>query len=573
MKRSVAAYWALLLIPTCVIVGVAFTLLSHEQDRINQAAVAAHRDRASAMAEAIHLTVEAVEENLTRALLSIKQEKLEETLMSWEESNPLIRNVFIWKKDLGLLYPSSTTGFNTEESRFKGRYSTLFSGNVKWEEPSGNGMTETAIRRPEERGSPLRGVGDNRYRGRDKQGERQQLVELSKAVHVASVAREEKEAEPGMTGNFKEKSGWIPWFAENRLFLLGWVAAREDGPVYGVELELMTLISRLIIALPDMSVAGTAYALVDGSGQLLHQTGNFHVDVHEKPDFSLAVSSLLPHWQIHCYQSEDAIKGGKGFYVVSIMVLFIFVAAIITGGILLTRQAQRDRKDAMEKTSFVSSVSHELKTPLTSIRMYAELLQAGRITTPERVNDYLEVIVGESRRLTRLVNNVLDFSRLEQHKKKYHLELLNFDDLVMEVVAGQSLRLKDAGIEPKITFSNRPLQVLADRDGLEQVLLNILDNAMKYAAEGGFLSISLSESCSGIEAWICDRGPGIPRKHRKKIFEKFHRVDSSLTAQQPGSGLGLSIAGRIMQDLGGDLEYLPADDKGSCFVIRMNYHE
>ncbi len=114
--------------------------------------------------------------------------------------------------------------------------------------------------------------------------------------------------------------------------------------------------------------------------------------------------------------------------------------------------------------------------------------------------------------------------------------------------------------------------VETDRDALEQVLLNLLDNAIKYASEGKELSITLKVSKEYCELQFADKGPGVPSAHRDNIFKKFHRVDDSLTAGKPGSGLGLSIARRLLRDLGGDLLYKPRGGGGSCFVVLIPFH-
>jgi signal transduction histidine kinase len=199
--------------------------------------------------------------------------------------------------------------------------------------------------------------------------------------------------------------------------------------------------------------------------------------------------------------------------------------------------------------------------------MYAELLAEGRIKNPEKKKHYLEVIVAESQRLTRLVNNVLHFSRLEQGRKKYHIDEIDAVKFLLEILEAHKLRFQEAGLELKLDVPDNAIVVRTDRDAMEQVVLNLMDNALKYAAEGKELLIRL-EVCNGFcELQLMDRGPGVPSTHRAKIFEKFQRMDDSLTTPKPGSGLGLSIARRLMRDLGGDLIYRSRKEGGSCFVV------
>jgi signal transduction histidine kinase len=362
---------------------------------------------------------------------------------------------------------------------------------------------------------------------------------------------------------------------ENRLYILGWARTAPNGPVYGVELELMTLLSRLITGFPAGETDGVVYALKDDSGRILHQIGKSQIDRQTVPESIVSLAPELPHWQLAVYPSQKAasVLSGQGFLVLSGLLLIIFLAAIIFGGAMLTWQAHRNLKDALEKTSFVSNVSHELKTPLTSIRMYAELLFAGRITDPDKQRHYLRVIVSETRRLTRLVNNVLDFSRLEQGRKKYHSEALNLTDYIREIVSAQALPVREAGMRLETVLPDTDIVVMADRDAIDQVMVNLIDNAVKYAGGGGELKISLGTEADRALIEVTDRGPGVPDGHRERIFEQFHRVDDTLTARQQGTGLGLSIARRILRDLGGDIIYRAGEDGGSCFVASLPIYD
>ena len=220
--------------------------------------------------------------------------------------------------------------------------------------------------------------------------------------------------------------------------------------------------------------------------------------------------------------------------------------------------------DAARKTGFVSNVSHELKTPLTTIRMYAEMLGEGRIKEEEKRQKYLAVIIEQSQRLTRLVNNVLDFSRLEQQRKKYNLETLDIVAETLMILEEQKPRLEQVDMILEVDLPGSLMVHEMDRDVLQQVLLNLVDNAIKYAAAGGDLTVTYR--LPG-ELLVCDRGAGIPRGQRERIFQSFQRLDDSLTTQQAGCGLGLNIARQLLRDLGGDLFYESRPAGGACFVI------
>jgi signal transduction histidine kinase len=289
---------------------------------------------------------------------------------------------------------------------------------------------------------------------------------------------------------------------------------------------------------------------------------------NRKPLVTLRVPEM-PGWALDVYYNSSA-NFASSFMLVSTVLLATLVVFVVVGGTLLMREARREAFDAARKTTFVSNVSHELKTPLTTIRMYAELLGEGRVRDPGKQRNYLSTIIGESQRLTRLVNNVLDFSRLEQGHKKYSSDNLALADVVEGVIAAQRPRLEEAGFACELQLApDTEIQVRADRDALEQVLLNLLDNALKYAAEGRWLGVRLSHNDEQAILTVSDHGAGVPPQHRERIFEMFHRVDDAITAKQPGTGLGLSIARRLLRDQGGDLRYEPNKPCGASFVATI----
>lgn len=561
-KRIILIYVCLLIVPAVVIGGWALKLLSHEKDRLKAQAVTALTRQAQNLAETLELTVADVEEALSRSLLDVDSTQLEDTLKRWQDENPLVRNVFVWR-DNRLVYPVEGLGSTPEERRFASRYEALFSGRMDFGFGQDVSRDEWA-------------VSEAAAKTSDNSPARQAVSARKDLVNLARIEDKGKaEAVPELPGAgtkpvFVPKSGWIPWFAENRLFILGYARKLPKGPVYGLELELMTLLSRMITQVPAVREPGAAFGLVAGDGELVHQAGGFPIDVKKQPDISVPLSGLLPHYRVNVYFSDRGVAGDEGYITLSVLLVLLFSLSMVLGGILLIRDIRRNMKDAMEKTSFVSSVSHELKTPLTSIRMYAELLAEGRVKEKEKVGRYLSVIVTESQRLTRLVNNVLDFGRLEQGKKTYHPMMFDLVAFIRTLFEAHNIRLAQAGLVLDLRIPEGPFTVRTDRDALEQVVLNLLDNAVKYASEGKYLGFFLEASIEGgVDLIMADRGPGIPVAHRELIFEKFHRVDNSLTADKAGSGLGLSIARRILRDLGGDLVYEPGKDGGSRFTARI----
>ncbi len=561
-KRSIFFFWALFLVPTLVIAGMAFVLLKNEQERLHLSALHVLSQQAGSVCDTIHLTVEAVQENLEQSLLEIDPSMLRNELLQWELSNPLVRNVFIFyprnSAEEKLVYPVKGLAATPEERRFTARYQALFSGRIKFETP---GISEKHALGEKKTVSP-----------------RKKLVALSRqSLQDKMTAR--KDMIPDRSGQkYIGKKGWFPWFSENHLFLLGWVQAYENGPVYGVELELMTLLSRLVADFPVLPDKETTLVLLDGNANIMHQSGRT-IDLAggdpavEKPVVTIPVSSLLPHWRLAVYTKGKGLNTHRQFFYLSVMLLGIFIAAIVSGGILLTRLTLIKIKDNQQKTSFISSVSHELKTPLTSIRMVAELLLSKRVNDPEKRQTYLSVIVSESQRLTRLINNVLDFGRLEQGRKTYHLSPVDVADLLNQIISAHTLRINEHRLEIITDIAKDDFMIHTDPDAVEQVVLNLIDNAVKYAGKGEYIRFVLRRKQDQVELKICDDGPGIPTAQQELIFNRFYRIDDSLTADQPGSGLGLSIARQILRDLGGDLIVESNGKHGSCFIVRLTGRE
>lgn len=628
-RRTILLFWALFLVPTLIVTALAFQLLSHEQDRLNRTAMETLFRQAESVADTIHLTLQAVRDNMGRSLLQLSPDHRLQTLQSWEATNPLIRNLFVKPRDKQPTYPVPGMASTAEERRFINRYEALFSGRLAFdfnEQPaldSPGNMTSLPPSQTAAANAPISGKPSTLYTPYPSQekeitqkvhSEKENLLALSRgsrqAVSPATAIQPPIKGkntlpETGMT----EKSGWIPWFSENRLFILIWAQKEKNAPVYGVELELMTLLSRLVVEFPSLSSDTSALVLMDGNGHAMHQSGGLDISSSAVPRTTFSVSPLLPHWKIALYTDETGISTTRGFLYLSCLLLGIFLAAIVTGGGLLTRLTLKNMKDARQKTSFVASVSHELKTPLTSIRMYAELLQSERIKDPDKRRHYLSVMVSESRRLTRLINNVLDFGRLEQGKKQYHKRAIDLRELLNQIIDAHRLRIQQHGLEIITQFNfdgtsnsdnngqdknergygdgdgdeNRNgreqecnFTLTSDPDALEQVILNLMDNALKYARNGKFIRFVLKKEYSAaatgdmILLKVCDGGAGIPPKHHEAIFEKFHRVDNTLTATHPGSGLGLSISRKILRDLGGDLVLEPnPTGPGCCFTARI----
>jgi signal transduction histidine kinase len=248
----------------------------------------------------------------------------------------------------------------------------------------------------------------------------------------------------------------------------------------------------------------------------------------------------------------------------------VALVALLTllSGYLLWRDMRREARVAELRTQFVSSVSHELKTPLTSIRMFAELLQMRKDQDPQQTR-FLDTIVSESERLTRLLNNVLDFSRIERGQKTYRLEPAPLSDVVQAAVRTIQYPLAQQGFVLDLEVCDGIPAIAVDRDALQQAILNLLTNAMKYSGTQREIGLRLCAENGTALIQVSDRGIGIPETEQSRIFEKFYRVPIPENREIAGTGLGLSLVAHVAEAHGGRVQVESRPGEGSTFSIHL----
>jgi signal transduction histidine kinase len=198
--------------------------------------------------------------------------------------------------------------------------------------------------------------------------------------------------------------------------------------------------------------------------------------------------------------------------------------------------------------------------------VFGEYMRLGRVEKPEKIREYGEYIEAESRRLTQLINNILDFSRIESAEKKYHFCEADLTELVEQTVAAFEVPLRDRGVRVSLS-TTRVSPISVDRDALGQVLMNLLDNAVKYSNGDKRIEVFIAQSADDVRIAVRDHGIGIPPAEQKKIFEKFYRVGTTLVHDVKGSGLGLSIVQHVVAAHGGRVEVASVPGEGSTFTI------
>lgn len=593
-SRRVFWYWLLLFIPSIVIGGGALLLLRREQTRFAQRAESAEQARRAALdartrlvAENVSLLLGDIEDGLLDTLVEVPDAELSSFLDQWPGSQPLVRLGFIAKPSGKLVKPTAETGGDDARGFYR-RFASSFMQAPPWasvrQDLKENKVAQSPQKLTFEDDRAREQVLANTNRLQNARREAKSLVQsvpppsknqssFSKpwSAETKDVASAAGAAAPSKNEQAVRR-GWTARKLGEHVHVIGWVT-RDGDDVRGLEMELAALVPRLGNALPVDLESGQSVALRDERHRVLHQVGGYS-RLQPEPTVHVPLDDpAFPGWEVVGYL-EPAVYGssgdGTGLFVFGALLVGIFTVAILSGGSLLLLQARRSEAEATQKTSFVANVSHEFKTPLTTIRLYSELLEQGRVAEENKRREYLATIGRETQRLARLVNNVLDFSRLEQGRKKYQFESLDLRSELIRIVDTQHPRLAEVPLAVFLEVPDEQVPLSTDRDAFEQILLNLLDNACKYAAAGGEVRIGLRSANGGrVLISIADRGPGVPPEHRERIFEKFHRVDETLTAEKPGAGLGLSIARQLARGLGGDLRYEPREGGGAVFRLSL----
>ncbi|MEI6493376.1 MAG: HAMP domain-containing sensor histidine kinase [Verrucomicrobiota bacterium] len=367
--------------------------------------------------------------------------------------------------------------------------------------------------------------------------------------------------------------GILARFVQNDLQVIFWTKPDPASNwLFGVALGPEEL-ARLV-RLPENTDPDTVLAILDDRARPVATAPGGAKCEWKRPFVATEIGEVLPHWEVALYLLNPGQLTESARLVTATLTLLIALAlaAILVGAYLVAVDTRRQLDLARKKTDFVSNVSHELKTPLTSIRMFAELLADNRVSDPGKRSRYLRIIAGESERLTRLVNNVLDFARLEKKHKSYDMRPADLVPLADRVCESESVRLQEAGFQVGFSCELASCPVRCDADAIAQVLVNLLSNAEKYGNGGNEVNVVV-ESEPGpppiARISVLDRGTGVRAGLEEKIFEAFFRADDSLASGVQGSGLGLTLARRIARDHGGDIRCHQRPGGGSIFTLSL----
>ncbi len=251
----------------------------------------------------------------------------------------------------------------------------------------------------------------------------------------------------------------------------------------------------------------------------------------------------------------------------SILLIVILDLIIFAGGWFIFRNIKKEIHLAQLKSDFVSNVSHELRTPLSLIRMYAETLEMDRVNDDARKIEYYKNISLESERLTHLINNILNFSRMESGRKEYYFEPIELNNLVKEIFNIYKDHVNVNGFKYDVDYFDGELPLMADKTSLSEALINLIDNAIKYSMDEKHIAIKTGREKESIFIEVEDHGMGIDPANHKKVFENFFRETTGHVHNTKGSGLGLALVKHIMTAHNGDIHLKSSPGEGSTFRL------
>jgi two-component system phosphate regulon sensor histidine kinase PhoR len=362
---------------------------------------------------------------------------------------------------------------------------------------------------------------------------------------------------------------------DGRPFLFAGLRRFDGGRMFFVivDIDLTYLVSAVFPQFFEVR-SPRIYQVVDEGGDIRY--GFSFAGVERGDVVELGFPETLTRWQLRVAQREAGSLSARGETqaTVDLLLVGMALAVIVAGFGFMVWAMRRERRLSELKSDFISNVSHELKTPLSIISMFGELLSMGRARTPEQTAEYAEIIRRESVRLSRLIDNVLDFSKIERGVDVY--EFADGEDLgeiVSRALEISSHRLDSAELELEVEIEDDLPTARLDANAMTLAVLNLVDNAIKYAADGGKVVVSVRRDEAGsspaIVLEVRDFGPGVPAEERDQIFERFYRARSVRLKPIRGSGIGLALVRHIAEAHGGSIAALDADGGGACFRLRV----
>jgi signal transduction histidine kinase len=315
-----------------------------------------------------------------------------------------------------------------------------------------------------------------------------------------------------------------------------------------------------------------------GDDQSLIVTNRNGVSLYGSPpvgDAQLTVSrdfaGDFPPWTVECYQVdplffEQLLSSNRSIYVYALVIVML---ALTLGVIITARITARELELARLKSNFVSTVSHEFRSPLTSIRQLSEMLQSGRVKSEERRRHYYDVILEQSERLSLMVSNILDLAGIDERRFRLNREYVRIEDLLRSIISRSGQQADNKKLPVTLSVKGTLPDVRIDPEAITHVMNNLIDNGIKYAGKSPEIVVTAFIDNNDLMISVKDNGIGIPKDEIDKVFERFYRGGDELTRRVKGTGLGLSLVKELIQAHGGSVSLVSEVDKGSTFTIRL----
>lgn len=558
--RLVITFLLIVLLPIGLLALLGVRMAQDEQRRVEEQLEALMRVRLHDVGRTCMGAVRSAELELQKILAVPSLEPW--ALRELSRKNRWVRQVFALDGGGTLVYPGLASAQTASEKGFVERTRSIWEGREAFYEPEGEAASQhPAIAPTQQRQS---GYG----RGRSLWGARQKSAPAP--VQARAVSK-------GKSTVVRTDYGWHTWFWGTGMHYLFWSKNNKLGYIMGAEVDRMALLADIIAALPasgnGSSRAPTGLTrLVNARGKTAYEWGDYEPPGNVGPTARVPLEDPLDMWSLQYFSAPGEMAGaGARVRYTWALALGSVTLVLVLAAIYFYRENSRELREAGQRVSFVNRVSHELKTPLTNIRMYAEMLETTLPEDDEASRGYIDIVIQESRRLSRLITNVLTFARKQREAVEIRPQPADVDSAVEAVLESHRPALEASGIAAEFTAA-APGVVSLDADALEQILGNLVSNVEKYAADGGWIGIRTSRDGDTTTIMVSDRGPGIPAVRAASVFEPFKRLDHSLTERASGTGIGLSIARDLARAHGGDL-VLESSDQGAAFAITLHTPE
>ncbi len=392
--------------------------------------------------------------------------------------------------------------------------------------------------------------------------------------HTAGAAVGQTKDSAPEIGRDGQREGWYTFYHGEGVNFIFWRRIPQ-GHVIGIEVDRVALLADIVGELPatdpeESSLADGRIQLVNANGDPVYVWGGYEPTDRDHSIVSRELKPPLGAWRLHYFAAPRALSTGLGKSLLfgTLASLAALAAAMIGLAVYILRESGRETREAQRRVTFVNQVSHELKTPLTNIRMYAELLEDQIDEEEASARNYLNIIVSESQRLSRLIANVLSFARQQRRQLTVRPSVGKMDEVIAAVVDQFRPGFEAAGFVVELDLQpDAPCRF--DADALGQILGNLLNNVEKYASTGKWVKIVSRRQGDSVSVTVADRGPGIPAGSRRKVFQPFFRLSHRITEGVAGAGIGLSIAQELAREHGGDVR-LDSSDGGAVFTVTLN---